>query len=681
MVTRKSALLLLIICLILCVGIIQGQTAYNTYTWNDGDFTLLYPAQWDTPSPVAMEDGSLILQVAQALAASPEARPPAIPFITLKRIAIPLEFEDLSTLLQAELSAIGISLTAGQEIELLGLEGVQIDGFSEDQLFYGLAQGTILQNGTEMLLVIGRSANLQRDSFRAVFEILVENLAEGSDILLDTPSYGLLWHTERLLDSGETAFLDTAALTLDTDNQFLYLVDNLNGIYVMSADNGTVLDIFSFEDGRGEAGVTDATFAPDGTLYISDVICACVRVWRDGEWQDAITGYGETAPQSLATTVDGTLYSTDFQDARSFLRSINGEIALPEDATDEQPLLATDRDGNLLILTPFGVLYRLEGENIVPLFNVPTADFIVDFAVDAENNLIIITETDGIIVLNAAGDELYRPGEAATLDVPFPGELLNPADVTVDNTGTIYWTDSDGFYGNVTAMSLSVEGNRRGSSTLQSGVSVFGTFDERTTSQTWFYDASDEAIISVTALSDFDTATDLDLQVRILDAIGTEIAAIDNDERGVLFNPLDAQLINVALPQAGTYRIVVDSVFGSGDYSLSLATRKTLDLVENSVGQGNLSEASPLEQWAFNGQSGQIITITLLPADESLDPSMRLLSPQGEVVIENNDAVDDALFPGAQIVDFQLPSTGEYIIEALRFFGDGGYILSVTTGE
>jgi hypothetical protein len=72
--------------------------------------------------------------------------------------------------------------------------------------------------------------------------------------------------------------------------------------------------------------------------------------------------------------------------------------------------------------------------------------------------------------------------------------------------------------------------------------------------------------------------------------------------------------------------------------------------------------------YAFVGQAGDVVTISMTQADDSiLDPYLVLLGPAGEVYAADDDSgmVDLA----AQISDFTLPEDGSYFVLATSFRG------------
>jgi hypothetical protein len=93
---------------------------------------------------------------------------------------------------------------------------------------------------------------------------------------------------------------------------------------------------------------------------------------------------------------------------------------------------------------------------------------------------------------------------------------------------------------------------------------------------------------------------------------------------------------------------------------------------------GTITDAAPVQAWTFEGQAGDVVTITMDATDLAsggLDSYLQLLDPAGEVLIENDDA--SATTINAAIADFTLPEDGTYTIHATRF----GLETGLATGE
>jgi hypothetical protein len=226
-------------------------------------------------------------------------------------------------------------------------------------------------------------------------------------------------------------------------------------------------------------------------------------------------------------------------------------------------------------------------------------------------------------------------------------------------------------------MSLNVEAGRVGSTNMIAGNVVQGVLDSTISQQVWTFDGLTGDIITLTAISDFLSAN-LDLALRLLAPDGRELAYVDNLEDLSLINPFDSQIDNLTLRQDGQYIVIVEAVFGEGRYHLGLSVSQTIDVSSGQVQiTGAVSEALPVQRWLLDGRGGQSIQITMLSNSPTLDPVLALLSLNGNLIAENDDAFDSSLGLNAQITDVSLPSNGQYIIEARRFDGEGTYELTV----
>jgi hypothetical protein len=73
--------------------------------------------------------------------------------------------------------------------------------------------------------------------------------------------------------------------------------------------------------------------------------------------------------------------------------------------------------------------------------------------------------------------------------------------------------------------------------------------------------------------------------------------------------------------------------------------------------------------WTFNGESGRYVTISLSPEQESIDLTLKLLDPGGNVIASIDNGYDGDL---EVLTDVLLPNDGTYIIEAGEFFNESG---------
>ena len=84
----------------------------------------------------------------------------------------------------------------------------------------------------------------------------------------------------------------------------------------------------------------------------------------------------------------------------------------------------------------------------------------------------------------------------------------------------------------------------------------------------------------------------------------------------------------------------------------------------------------------FEAKSGDKVTITARRWSLDYDPEIRLLSPSGKALTENEDH-EAAVFAladyDAQIADFAIPAYGVYSVQVTDTYGDSGsFLLTVT---
>lgn len=102
--------------------------------------------------------------------------------------------------------------------------------------------------------------------------------------------------------------------------------------------------------------------------------------------------------------------------------------------------------------------------------------------------------------------------------------------------------------------------------------------------------------------------------------------------------------------------------------------------------RGTLNNNTPVHEWTFEGQAGQRISITMMDAggEGQLDPVVNLIDPNGREIASNDDAganTANGMSPRDAHLEFALPTTGVYTIEATRFGGRGEYELTLRVVE
>ncbi len=82
--------------------------------------------------------------------------------------------------------------------------------------------------------------------------------------------------------------------------------------------------------------------------------------------------------------------------------------------------------------------------------------------------------------------------------------------------------------------------------------------------------------------------------------------------------------------------------------------------VSGSLGNGNATA----QEWQFNGEAGQVISLVATPRSGDLDPVIELYSPQEQLLASNDNAVFDTL--EARLEAYTLPETGPYRVRVYR---------------
>ncbi len=694
----KRTLLILLVLALFTLSTLAQDAPPVPYTWDLAGVTFLYPSDWDEPLPE--EEGEIpTLQLAEALVDTPEIRPPSIPQITFSLFfGADTTTGDFSPALQTALGAADLQASAAPTpITLLNRDGQEIVGASSDGQFYGIGQAVAISDDL-VLVVVGRTLEAQRESFERVYDLVTSSLAsstgaapEGIEDFTEEPddedittAYGVLWRTQRTFDQGEDAFLNLIGLTYAANDR-VYSYDYDLGLVQIDAQTGNVLGIFPNENiEEPTALAADA----NGVVYLSDIICGCIYVFDPaGSWRDAPIGnLGENALQSITVTPDGRIFGTG-EDEEGFITVVvlqNGTlqqtITLPEEVFSA-PLLVTDRTGRALAITQDGdgVVLSLENNAATPVYTLDAvAEFVLAAAVDLNNNFVLATDSDGVIIVDTQGNIIDQPAPLSIED-PLPGEVVYPTGVAVSPAGTLYVADSDGQFGAVIAFSTNVPQGQVGASELLADVPVQGTLTLETPSQSWTFQGTAGQRVTISA-ADGGASGELDVAVRLIAPDGSEEAFNDDQEGIDLFNQTDAQIVNHPLAQSGAYTIQVESADGEGTYQLALSETRAFTLENNSATlQGTLDDINVAQRWQFQAQGGETLDMTLVTTDGDLDPLLRVVSPQGEVIAENDDAEEEDMGTDSQLVGVMLPEAGTYLLEAARFDGVGSYTLTITS--
>lgn len=155
---------------------------------------------------------------------------------------------------------------------------------------------------------------------------------------------------------------------------------------------------------------------------------------------------------------------------------------------------------------------------------------------------------------------------------------------------------------------------------------------------------------------------------------------LENDDGG---GGQNARIDKFRIPEDGLYYILATRFDGkegttAGEYKLQItsvgnAFATVPDFIPRlSYGTtvtGNISEAIPELTFAFYGNAGEEVTISMTRSDGDLDPYVELLDNGQRRLAYDDDSGDEK---NARILRYRLPYTGIFYIRALRFSGEEG---------
>jgi hypothetical protein len=177
------------------------------------------------------------------------------------------------------------------------------------------------------------------------------------------------------------------------------------------------------------------------------------------------------------------------------------------------------------------------------------------------------------------------------------------------------------------------------------------------------------------AISMIGTDYELDCYLELYTPNGD--LAVDDDDSGEGF---DALIVDYVLGYDGTWLIVARGSFGSGGaYELSLEQVELViedTLVYGDEVAGTL-DTGERHHYLFDGDEGDVVTISMIATDELLDSYLELYSPSGEQVMTDDDSAGES---NAQISEFELLESGTYRIVARGYsdYSEGEYELTLT---
>jgi len=211
--------------------------------------------------------------------------------------------------------------------------------------------------------------------------------------------------------------------------------------------------------------------------------------------------------------------------------------------------------------------------------------------------------------------------------------------------------------------------------TLEIGSSVTGELGGDVQALAYVFQGEAGQRITATLVSDA-----FDCFLVLVDADGSELD-VDDDSAG----SLDSRISGFSLPDDGTYGLIVTSFGGYrgsgtalGEFTLSLETFEARTIEYSQRIEDALTEGATSIQYRFTGSAGD--TVTIFMGSEEFDTYLYLYDEDGFELQRNDDAggnLDSLIGP------YELPYTGEYVIEASSFGGSasGSFFMTLNRVE
>ncbi|MBK8905129.1 MAG: pre-peptidase C-terminal domain-containing protein [Anaerolineaceae bacterium] len=195
---------------------------------------------------------------------------------------------------------------------------------------------------------------------------------------------------------------------------------------------------------------------------------------------------------------------------------------------------------------------------------------------------------------------------------------------------------------------------------ISAGTSNFSTVE---TQQIWRFEANTGSIFSVKITAETDN---LDPLLLVFNEEG-ELLDSDSGPHSASSQPLFArESENYLILATGTDTF-------SGAYQLTIEEETSTEITFEQV---EIASTANQTFWVFNGQAGDVISISMNAIGDSLDPYLTLLNEQGNAIMENDD-VGDSL--NSLIDNFLLPESGNYYVQTTgRGNSVGSYELTLT---
>ncbi|MFP4321986.1 MAG: hypothetical protein ACLFTK_05980 [Anaerolineales bacterium] len=457
------------------------------------------------------------------------------------------------------------------------------------------------------------------DELKASLEFFTPRAFENPFADLPDRDGGVLWQYQAP-QPADAAPITLGGITFDPF-RLLYVAAGQRGILVLDETNGAFVNYLGpfFNDDN----LTDIVISRDARLFVANATPGdnnqIMVVNRAGsyEYGFGVTGDGPGQfapgmPRSLAITRNDEIWTiseghgaepTD----RLYRFDRFGNLLDTIDLADINPDLDTIYLDNNVQTSALYLVGESGGLNLLDSDGSPLVTHLalevfaqtrpVDIAIAPNDNIIIATDTQGILEFAPSGALLDRfgiPYDATRTDRFQPGETLTPAGLVVGVDGTLFFSETN----------------------PQSGFS----------------------------------------QVQAFSFTGDGNLSLPN-------RPGSGQ-------GAAQGPALVDPSAGGGNITYGATV------------QGSLNNQFNAHDWFFEAQAGDRIRVTMrdISPEQSLDPRIELISPNQNLLAENDDHTGnapDGFRPTDSVLEYEIEVTGFYTLRATRFGGRGAYEMTL----